>query len=130
MENKSVTQLLDKLILSIDDKNKFRKLSPEQKAMAALEFFLTTTTRSGAQTFFCTDNSYLYADVEKGFELLNTSAGLQQYKQMLSMATSAGSHEKDYAELQEEIISKLFTVINPAKEQYIKKNFDTLSQQL
>jgi hypothetical protein len=62
--------------------------------------------------------------------LLNPSEGLQQYKQMLSLSTSAENHEKDYAQLQEEIIGKLFNVIDAAKEQYIEKNFDTLSQQL
>lgn len=130
MENTAINQLLDRLILSAADKKAFTGLSAEQKAIAALAFFLSTMTRSGAVAFFNEENSYLYQDVEKGFSLLKATESLSPYQQMLSLSLSGNIEDDAYSGLQEEIISKLFTEIHPAEEKYVETNFKSLSEKL
>gem|GEM_PF-6739761 len=130
MENKQIYKLLAKLVIRATDKTAFSALSPEQKAIAALEFFISTMTRSGAETFFCVENSYLYPEVEKGLHLLNDQATLQYFKQMVTLSYSGEPVADEYSRLQENIINRLFKEIRPSEEQYVEKNLKLLSGKL
>lgn len=130
MENKQIYKLLDKLVICATDKTAFMTLSQEQKPIAALEFFISTMTRSGAETFFSIENSYLYQEVEKGLLLLNDQATLQDFKQMVNMSYSGEPVGDEYSRLQENIINRLFNEIRPSEEQYVEKNFKLLSVKL
>lgn len=130
MDENLINKLLDVLVVKTQNQQLFSPLSQAQKAIAATELLIGTTTRSGVSNFFIPENSHVFKDAEQGLRLIGVPEMAALYLACMNSYNNGNIDRELLKQLQANIINKYFEEIYQSVRKYVEQNYDQLSKNI